>query len=56
MKRIFTTIILSITLLSVDTQVAKLAGPRVGFTILTKGSSADFINGRDSYDDEYGDE
>jgi hypothetical protein len=36
---------------STRAKVEKLAGPRVGFTFLSKGSSSDFINDRDS-DDE----
>ena len=43
MKRIFTTMILSITLLSVDAQVAKLAGPRVGLTMVSSGSLASIL-------------
>ena len=43
MKRIFTTIILSITLLSVDAQIAKLAGPKVGLTMVSSGSLASIL-------------
>jgi hypothetical protein len=45
MKRIFTTIILSITLLSAEAQIEKLAGPRVGVTMITPGSLASIIRG-----------
>ena len=45
MKRIFATIILSITLLSAEAQIEKLAGPRVGFTMITPGSLASIIRG-----------
>ena len=43
MKRMFTTIILSITLLSVDAQIAKLAGPKVGLTMVSSGSLASIL-------------
>jgi hypothetical protein len=45
MNRIFTTIILSITLLSAEAQIEKLAGPRVGVTMITPGSLASIIRG-----------
>ena len=45
MKRIFTTILLSIILLSADAQIEKLAGPRVGVTMITSGSLASIIRG-----------
>jgi len=45
MKRIFTTILLSITLLSAEAQIEKLAGPRVGVTMITSGSLASIIRG-----------
>jgi hypothetical protein len=45
MKRIFTTLLLSIILLSADAQIEKLAGPRVGFTIITSGSLASIVRG-----------
>jgi hypothetical protein len=45
MKRIFTTIILSITLLSAEAQIEKLAGPKVGVTMITPGSLASIIRG-----------
>ena len=45
MKRIFTAIFLSITLLSAEAQIEKLAGPRVGVTMITSGSLASIIRG-----------
>ncbi len=45
MKRIFTTILLSVTLLSAEAQIEKLAGPRVGVTMITPGSLASIIRG-----------
>ena len=45
MKRIFTTILLSIILLSADAQIEKLSGPRVGITMITSGSLASVIRG-----------
>ena len=45
MKRIFTTILLSITLLSANAQIKKLAGPRVGVTMISPGSLASIIRG-----------
>ena len=34
MKKIITTVLLSVSILSVDAQVDKLAGPRVGITMV----------------------
>ena len=45
MKRIFTTILMSITLLSTEAQIQKLAGPRVGVTMITPGSLSSIIRG-----------
>ena len=45
MKRIFTTILMSITLLSAEAQIEKLAGPRVGVTMITPGSLSSIIRG-----------
>ena len=45
MKRIITTILLSITLLSAEAQIEKLAGPRVGVTMITPGSLSSIIRG-----------
>ena len=46
MKKILFTLTLGLGILTANAQVQKLAGPRIGFTILTHGSSADFINDR----------
>ena len=43
MKRIITTILLSVSILSVDAQVDKLAGPRVGVTMVQAGSLASIL-------------
>jgi len=47
MKKIVFTIVLALGLLTVNAQIHKLAGPRIGLTLLTQGSSADFINDKD---------
>ena len=49
MKRIFITILLSVTLLSAEAQIEKLAGPRVGVTMITPGSLASIIRGDVSF-------
>ena len=46
MKKIVFTIALGLVFLTASAQIQKLAGPRIGVTILTPGSSADFINDR----------
>jgi len=46
MKKILLTLTLGLGILTVNAQIQKLAGPRIGFTILTHGSSSDFINDR----------
>ena len=43
MKRIITTILLSISILSVDAQVDKLAGPRVGVSMVQAGLLANIL-------------
>ena len=43
MKRIITTVLLSVSILSVDAQVDKLAGPRVGITMVSAGSLASLL-------------
>jgi len=53
MKRIILTLVLGLGLLTSNAQIEKLAGPRIGFTLLTHGSSADFINDRSSEYTEY---
>ena len=47
MKKVLLILIFGVGILNVNAQIQKLAGPRIGFTILTHGSSADFINDRD---------
>ena len=55
MKKIVFTIALGLGLLTASAQIQKLGGPRIGFTMLTHGSSADFINDRgEDYDDQTG--
>ena len=46
MKKILLALTLGLGLLTANAQIQQLAGPRLGFTILTHGSSADFINDR----------
>ena len=48
MKKILLTLVLGLGLLTANAQIDRLAGPRIGFTLLTHGSSADFINDRSS--------
>ena len=45
MKRIFIIILMSIILLSAEAQIEKLAGPRVGVTMITPGSLSSIIRG-----------
>jgi hypothetical protein len=55
MKRIILTLVLALGLLTANAQIDRLSGPRIGFTILTHGSSADFINDRgEDYDENTG--
>jgi len=44
MKRIVLTIALGLGLLTANAQVQKLAGPRIGITLITAGSTADFLH------------
>ena len=43
MKKIITTLLLSVSILSVDAQVDKLAGPKVGITMVSAGSLASIL-------------
>jgi hypothetical protein len=43
MKRIITIVLLSVSILSVDAQVDKLAGPKVGITMVSAGSLASLL-------------
>jgi hypothetical protein len=55
MKKIVLILALALGILTANAQIQKLSGPRIGFTILTHGSSADFINDRgEAYDDQTG--
>ena len=44
MKKIVFTIVLGLGLLTASAQIQKLAGPRIGMTFITQGSTADFIH------------
>ena len=44
MRKIVFTITLGLGLLTASAQIQKLAGPRVGMTFITQGSTADFIH------------
>ena len=44
MKKIIFTILLGLALLTANAQVQKLVGPRVGVTLITAGSTADFLH------------
>ena len=44
MKKIVFTIALGLVLLTASAQIQKLAGPRIGVTFITQGSTADFIH------------
>ena len=43
MKKIITIVLLCVSILSVDAQVDKLAGPRVGITMVQAGSLASLL-------------
>jgi len=44
MKKVLLTLVLGLGLLTASAQIQQLAGPRVGMTFITAGSSADFIH------------
>jgi len=53
MKKIVFTIVLGLGLLTASAQIQKLAGPRIGMTFITQGSTADFLHkGYDYIDDD----
>ena len=52
MKKLAFTIALGLGLLTASAQIQKLAGPRIGMTIVTQGSTADFIHKGFDYIDE----
>ena len=56
MKKVLLTLVLGLGLLTASAQIQKLAGPRIGMTFITAGSTADFLHkGFDyvQYEDEY---
>ena len=52
MKKLVFTIALGLGLLTASAQIQKLAGPRIGMTIVSQGSTADFIHKGFDYIDE----
>ena len=44
MKKIFLTLALGLGLLTANAQIEKLAGPRIGITLITAGPVADFLH------------
>jgi hypothetical protein len=58
MKKVLLTLVLGLGLLTASAQIQQLAGPRIGMTFITAGSTADFLHkGFDyvQYEDEYED-
>ena len=56
MKKILLTLVLGLGLLTASAQIQQLAGPRIGMTLITAGSTADFFHkGFDyvQYENEY---
>tara|TARA_R110001583_G_scaffold60401_4_gene179459 strand:- start:3075 stop:3656 length:582 start_codon:yes stop_codon:yes gene_type:complete len=56
MKRILLTLVLALGLLTANAQIEKLAGPRIGMTLITAGPVADFLHEGFDFDenDRYG--
>jgi len=56
MKRILLTLALGLGLLTANAQIEKLAGPRIGMTLITAGPVADFLHEGFDFDenDRYG--
>ena len=54
MKKTLFTIVLGLGLLTANAQIEKLAGPRIGFTFITPGATADMINTKFDADEPYG--
>jgi hypothetical protein len=52
MKKIITTIVFGLIFVSSYAQVQKLAGPRIGLTYITEGSTADFLHEGFGFDDD----
>jgi hypothetical protein len=44
MKKIMVTLVLGLGLLTANAQIQQLAGPRVGMTFISEGSTADFLH------------
>jgi len=44
MKKIILTIVSILMIISVNAQIQQLAGPRIGMTFITEGSTADFLH------------
>ena len=56
MKKVLLTLVLGLGLLTASAQIQQLAGPRIGMTLISAGSTADFLHkGFDyvQYDNEY---
>jgi len=56
MKKVLLTLVLGLGLLTASAQIQQLAGPRIGMTLITAGSTADFFHkGFDyvQYENEY---
>ena len=54
MKKVLFTFGLVLALLTANAQIEKLAGPRIGFTFVTPGLTADVINTKFDPEHEYG--
>ncbi len=56
MKRILLTLVLGLVLLTANAQIEKLAGPRIGMTLITASPVADFLHEGFDFDenDRYG--
>ena len=52
MKKIILTIASILIIISVNAQIQQLAGPRIGMTFITSGSTSDFLHKGFSYVDE----
>ncbi len=44
MKKLIVIVVCALTSISVNAQIQKLAGPRIGMTFITEGSTADFLH------------
>lgn len=52
MKKVLLTLVLGLGLLTANAQIQQLAGPRIGMTLITAGSTADFLHKGFDYIDE----